>query len=48
MFRLFRVSVLILLAFVAGILFERFNQSDQCAKNGGQWDSAGFCAFKGL
>ncbi|MDJ0822384.1 MAG: hypothetical protein QNJ09_11330 [Paracoccaceae bacterium] len=47
MFRLFRAPVLILLAFAAGILFERFTQSDRCAKNGGQWDSAGYCAFEG-
>ncbi len=44
MFRLVRLSVLLLIAFVAGIFFERGNQKDLCGASGGQWVRAGYCA----
>ncbi|MGP6087615.1 hypothetical protein [Antarctobacter jejuensis] len=44
MFRLVRLCVLLLIAFVAGIFFERGNQKDQCETSGGQWMRVGFCA----
>lgn len=44
MFRLFRLLILLPIAFVAGIFFERAHQKDLCAEVGGQWMRAGFCA----
>ena len=46
MFRLFRLSVLLLIAFVTGIFFERSHQKELCENSGGQWMRAGFCAEK--
>ena len=44
MFRLIRLIVLLMVAFVAGILFERADQKENCKTSGGQWMRAGFCA----
>lgn len=43
MFRLVRLVVFCLLAFVAGVFYERANQKDLCASTGGNWVRAGFC-----
>ena len=43
MFRLFRLPILLLLTFIAGIFFERTQQQDLCEKLGGEWLRAGFC-----
>ena len=37
MFRLIRLAIFVLFAFVAGILFERDNQKTLCEQSGGQW-----------
>lgn len=43
MFRPFRLMVLLGLAFVSGVLFERANKRDLCQELGGTWISAGLC-----
>ena len=45
-FRLFRLAILMMFAFVAGILFERSHQIDLCKNSGGIWLRAGFCGEK--
>ncbi|WP_194287141.1 hypothetical protein [Tritonibacter aquimaris] len=45
-FRMFRLIILIGVAFVAGILFERYHQRDLCNQSGGQWGPAGYCVGK--
>jgi hypothetical protein len=42
MFRLLRTALLVVLAFVAGILYERFNDDINCDNKGGQM-SQGLC-----
>lgn len=42
--RLIRLVFFTGIAFISGILFERSHQKDLCAKSGGQWIRAGFCA----
>ncbi|MBO6604318.1 MULTISPECIES: hypothetical protein [Paracoccaceae] len=44
MFRLIRLVALLLLAFLAGVLFERSHQQGLCERSGGAWMRAGFCA----
>ncbi|WJY22007.1 MULTISPECIES: hypothetical protein [Rhodobacterales] len=44
MFRLIRLVVFMILAFVAGMIFERTHQQGLCDQSGGQWMRAGFCA----
>ncbi len=44
MFRLIRLVIFVMVAFVAGVLFERNKQSELCEQSGGQWLRAGFCA----
>ena len=44
MFRMIRLVILCLIAFVAGVFFERGCQTDLCEQSGGQWMRAGFCA----
>lgn len=39
MFRLARLIILCLLAFVAGVFFERQAQADKCAEAGGTWNT---------
>lgn len=39
-----RLIILCLIAFVAGVFFERAHQTGLCEKSGGQWMRAGFCA----
>ncbi len=46
MFRLIRLSIFILLAFGAGILFERRHQSDLCESSGGTWLRSGLCVVE--
>jgi len=43
MFRIIRTLVLVMIAFVAGIFFERNNQRELCEESGGTWLRAGFC-----
>jgi|GEM_PF-611947 len=43
MFRLIRLIAAVLIAFVAGMLFERAAQRDACAAAGGTWDAQGVC-----
>ena len=45
-FRLFRLAILMMFAFVAGIFFERSHQIDLCKNSGGIWLRAGFCGEK--
>ena len=42
MFKPIRLLILILFAFLAGVLFERNNTSEKCSTAGGQMD-AGLC-----
>ncbi len=44
MLRLVRLIVLVLVAFVAGVFYERGNSQQKCETSGGQWMRAGFCA----
>jgi hypothetical protein len=37
MFRLLRTLILVMFAFVAGMLFERQSQRETCEITGGQW-----------
>jgi len=46
MFRLIKTPLLLLIAFLAGLMFERSQQNELCIKSGGQWMRAGFCATK--
>lgn len=46
MFRLIRLVVFVMLAFVAGILFERDNQKALCDQTGGDW-ARGVCTING-
>jgi len=39
MFRLARLIILCLMAFVAGVFFERLQQADKCVEAGGVWNS---------
>lgn len=39
MFRLLRTIILVMFAFVAGMLFERSNNEDVCRNGGGLWIS---------
>ena len=39
MFRLLRSLILMIVAFVAGMLVERSNTSDTCLAAGGNWDT---------
>lgn len=41
--RLIRLIIFTMLAFVAGMLFERAHQKELCAQSGGQWLRAGYC-----
>ena len=43
MFRLIRLPILLLIAFIVGIYFERTQQQDLCDKSGGVWLRAGIC-----
>ncbi|WP_299926526.1 hypothetical protein [uncultured Pelagimonas sp.] len=42
MFRLIRLVIFVMFAFLAGILFERDNQKNLCDQSGGTW-SSGLC-----
>ena len=42
--RLMVTSVMVLVAFVAGMLSERSHQAELCDASGGEWRPAGFCA----
>lgn len=44
MLRLVRMLVLVMIAFVGGIFFERIHQQNQCETSGGEWMRAGVCA----
>ncbi|WGW04264.1 hypothetical protein [Tropicibacter oceani] len=46
MFRPVRLVVLLMIAFVAGIFFERNSQAEACAALGGDW-RIGICSVKG-
>lgn len=46
MFRLIRLVVFVMLAFLAGILFERDNQKTICDQAGGTW-ARGLCNVGG-
>jgi hypothetical protein len=37
MFRLLRTLILVMIAFVAGVLYERNNARETCAAGGGLW-----------
>lgn len=43
MFGIIRTLILVLLAFVAGVFFERSNQRALCEETGGSWLRAGVC-----
>lgn len=43
MFRLLRTAILCVIAFVAGMFYERAQQRDLCAALGGEWIRAGIC-----
>ena len=42
MFKPVRLLILLLVAFVAGLLFERYKVSEKCSASGGRMD-AGLC-----
>ncbi|MBO9464161.1 hypothetical protein TRP8649_00596 [Pelagimonas phthalicica] len=46
MFRLIRLVIFVLFAFLAGILFERDNQKTLCDQSGGSW-ADGMCSIGG-
>jgi len=46
MFKLIRLVVFCMIAFVAGVFFERSNQKELCETSGGNWARAGVCAFE--
>jgi hypothetical protein len=46
MLRLVRLAVLLLVAFVTGVFYERGHQQELCANSGGEWMRAGFCAAR--
>ncbi|WCR14598.1 hypothetical protein [Paracoccus seriniphilus] len=46
MLRLFRFCVMMLLAFVGGIMFERAHQRDLCEDSGGDWMGVGICGVR--
>ncbi|MBP0482381.1 hypothetical protein [Sagittula salina] len=43
MFSLFRLPILLLIAFVMGVAYERGQQQVLCEQSGGQWVRAGYC-----
>jgi len=43
MFRLFRLPILLLVAFITGIWFERAQQRELCEAAGGEWFRGGAC-----
>jgi len=43
MFRVVRLVVFCLVAFVAGVFYERANQKDLCTSIDGEWLRAGYC-----
>ncbi|EEB72680.1 hypothetical protein RR11_3443 [Ruegeria sp. R11] len=43
MWRLIRLAVFVMIAFTAGILYERNYQKERCGNAGGTWSSARFC-----
>lgn len=43
LFRLIRLAILLMLAFAAGMLFERGQQMRLCEDTGGVWGQAGIC-----
>ena len=43
MLRPIRLLILLGLAFVTGVLFERANKRELCQEMGGTWISAGLC-----
>ena len=43
MFKLIRLVILCLFAFIAGVFFERNGQKEQCAEASGNWNRSGFC-----
>ncbi|WP_170754991.1 hypothetical protein [Ruegeria lacuscaerulensis] len=45
MFGLFRLPILLMIAFIVGVFFERSNQREAC-EGIGQWDD-GFCVTDG-
>ncbi len=42
--RMIMTPILLMVAFVAGMMTERAHQQDLCEKSGGQWMRAGLCA----
>ncbi len=44
MFRLIRLVIFVMFAFLAGILFERDNQKNLCDQSGGIW-ADGLCTI---
>jgi hypothetical protein len=41
--RLIRLSLMLIAAFVAGMVVERAHQHDRCEESGGQWLRNGIC-----
>ncbi len=46
MMRLFRLAVLLFVAFVAGIFYERSSRREECAIVGGDWRASGLCTYE--
>ncbi|MFZ7092476.1 hypothetical protein [Primorskyibacter sp. 2E233] len=47
MFRLIRFFVLLMVAFVAGVFFERNAASERCVSAGAKWLRTGVCSVTG-
>jgi hypothetical protein len=43
MFRLIRLPLILLVAFICGVVYERGQQRDLCAQSGGNWSAQGYC-----
>ncbi|WP_162894604.1 hypothetical protein [Phaeobacter inhibens] len=43
MWRLIRLAVFVLIAFTAGVLYERNYQTERCGLAGGTWTAERFC-----
>ncbi len=46
MMRLVRLAVLLAVAFVAGVFYERDARREECAALGGDWLASGLCAMR--
>lgn len=46
LFRLFRLPLLLLAAFAAGVYYERAQRQEACTQSDGYWSDEGYCTFE--